>query len=241
MTRLSGLLRRSMVRSLMIVVLMSMCGSAAFGQQIGHAQCCGKSDVILIRGGAGYWPGVNQLADHLGTLGFAPTILYPWENGWAEAAVVDAVQKGRLTGPLTIVGYSSGADSACWLCRRLQAHGLTVGTLVLVEPTIGVQVPSNVSYCLNLYKSQPSTDWIPAFRGVAVQAESPNTQLFNVDVKQHPQYGHLSGVNHFRMASTPEMRSYVGQVLVQRNQPLSQPTMQASQPAKPSAADAVKK
>ncbi len=56
-----------------------------------------------------------------------------------------------------IVGYSSGADYACLLAKRLNNHGIRVETMILVESTLGFAVPENVDYAVNYYESAGST------------------------------------------------------------------------------------
>src|SRR5262249_36983789 len=125
---------------------------------------------------------------------------------------------GELAGPVTIVGWSYGADAACCMSERLNRSGVPVTNLILIEPTIGVTVPANVSYCFNIYESRGWRDKIPAFRGIPVAAENPNTQLVNLDVKAYPELKGLADQNHFTMGVAGEMHRLLGDLLVQRSQ-----------------------
>ena len=188
----------------------------AFAQrQVGHSQCCGRQDVILIRGGAGYWPGAQAMADYLASLGYKPTIIQHWEAGAVADEITLASREGRMAGGVVIVGYSTGADTACVLARRLGENGIRVQTMVLIESTFGFSVPANVDYCVNYYASR-RFDLIPVFRGVAIDVESNATTLYNIDVKQHPEYAYLAERNHFTMCNTPMIQQLTGQIVASR-------------------------
>src|SRR5690349_6945702 len=75
--------------------------------QIGHRVCCGRQDVILIRGGAGYWPGAQDMADHFQRLGYIPTVVFGVEYAVVADEIATAVSEGRIAGGVVIVGYSS--------------------------------------------------------------------------------------------------------------------------------------
>jgi hypothetical protein len=116
---------------------------------------------------------------------------------------------------VSIIGYSSGADAACWMSERLNKAGVPVTNLLLIESTFGIDVPANVEYCFNIYQSRWA-DAVPAFRGIPVSKLNPNTQLSNVNVKYHPELKVLAERNHFTMGVTRSMHSYLGDILAQR-------------------------
>lgn len=215
---------RPQIAVLVTLVWMAL-GSVCWAQR-------GRPEVLLIRGGAGYWPGAQALADDLNQHGFDAKVAVPWTYGGHAAEIAEKFRTGRLNGPVTIVGYSSGADSACLLCGRLQQQGVPVSTLILIESTLGVEVPGNVSYCLNLYESRPRTDWIPAFRGIRVSTQSPHTYMVDWDVATNPQLAWLRSYNHFTLSSSPEARALVRNTLVQRQAQFVQSQASQAPPAK---------
>ncbi|HEY6563605.1 MAG TPA: hypothetical protein VIY86_03870, partial [Pirellulaceae bacterium] len=87
-----------------------------------------------------------------------------------------------------------------------QRDGIVVGHLILIESTLGVPVPGNVNYCLNLYKSDPDRDWIPALRGIAIEQQSPLTQLRNIDVRYDPNWHWLIDTRHLTMPASDRMQ-----------------------------------
>ncbi len=190
---------------------------------IGHSDCCGRQDVILIRGGLGYWPGANAMADEFHALGYAPTIICGWEAGATARKIACAHKKCKMAGDIIIVGYSSGADAACVLAQRLETYGIRVPTMVLIESTLGTPVPGNVDYCINYYASR-KLDMIPMFRGVPVEAESPCTIIDNIDVKCLPEFASQLKRNHFAIGSTTAMRELTtGAVVSRRSGMVSSP------------------
>jgi pimeloyl-ACP methyl ester carboxylesterase len=164
--------------------------------QIGHAGCCGRQDVILIRGGAGYWPGARAMSDHFSELGYKPSLIYGWEFARVADEIAVATSEGRMAGGIVIVGYSSGADIACALASRLGKEGIRVQTMVLIESTFGLSVPANVDYCVNYYASRI---------------------LYNVDVKTCSQYAEMANRSHFTICNSPLLRQVTGQIVESRH------------------------
>jgi hypothetical protein len=203
--------------STLVVALFSICGGseACAEHQIGHAHGCGRPDVILIRGGLGYWPGADAMADEFRCAGYAPTVIHGWEHVAIAKKIVCASRQGRLAGGIVIVGYSSGADAACLLARRLERCGIRVETMVLIESTLGTPVPGNVDYCVNYYASR-ALDAIPMFRGVPVECECPDTILFNIDLKCSPNFANHFKQNHFVIGSTCTIRKMTLDVVLSR-------------------------
>jgi pimeloyl-ACP methyl ester carboxylesterase len=119
-------------------------------------------------------------------------------------------EQGAKTGPLVISGHSWGADDAVRLARRLGKNGVLVDGLVLVDPTTPPKIPANVRLCVNFYRSRPSTDWMPWLRGVAVEAESPSTEIVNYDLRASETHPDLAGeINHFTIEANPEVQEMV--------------------------------
>ena len=62
---------------------------------------------------------------------------------------------GVKTGPLVIVGYSTGAYTACDVANRLAQTGIPIDLLVTIDPppTSNPRVPPNVRHCFNYYET----------------------------------------------------------------------------------------
>ena len=214
-----------------LIVLLATCVQSAHGEhQIGHSRCCGRQDVILIRGGAGYWPGAEDAASYFRQMGYVPTIIQHWQYATTADQIANATRQGRMTGGVILVGYSSGADAACQLASRLKNYGVRVQTMVLIESTFGYPVPSNVDYCVNYYADR-AMDAIPMFRGVPVNRESRHTVVYNINVNKNRNLGFLARRNHFTIANSRGLFQLAGRVMAQRQPPyLRRSTQPAQQP-----------
>lgn len=179
------------------------------------AECCpfGQTPgVYFVRGGLGYWPRVRKFACATRTRGYRTQITRVMQIG----RTARYIKKNHGCAPIIIVGYSSGGDSACLICRRLRRAGIPVDTLILIESTMGVAVPDNVQYCFNIYKSNPRRDWIPFLRGLPVAADGC-TQLINVDVRYTPQFAAFCEYPHLRMATAPDVQQMLVRLIDARH------------------------
>lgn len=128
-----------------------------------------------------------------------------WKALCAEIIRLD--KSGELRRPLVLSGHSLGADKALMLSEELGEHGVEVDYVLLLDATNPGTVPANVKRCHNIYLSHPATDWFPAFRGIAVQADSPETELVNYDVRISTDERLSSGdFNHFNIETDPEVQ-----------------------------------
>ncbi|MBS0201555.1 MAG: hypothetical protein JSS49_01560 [Planctomycetes bacterium] len=191
-------------------------------------------EVILIRGGAGYWPRVTAFTQELSDHGFSSRSIFGAAYALHAPRIANEYHSGQRNGPVTIIGYSSGADYACRLCGSLESRGVPVATLVLIESTLGTDVPANVDLCVNLYESRPATDWIPAFRGIPVQAVGQDTQLINLDTRSNDDLKWMTAYNHFTVASHTDTHVMLRNLLLLRQSQYLQQSQTATVPIPPS-------
>ena len=86
--------------------------------------------------------------------------------------------------PLVLLGHSYGADDMIRVAQYLQTQNITVDLVVLIDPVTPPKVPTNVKRVYCVYKSQPLTDWYPAWRGVAASVVDPaRTPITNIDLR----------------------------------------------------------
>jgi hypothetical protein len=188
--------------SVWIGLLLLLAGSGGCCTPFGSAS---RPNVVVLRGIIGYWPFIEPFESSLCAEGICPTTAFA--EGYHQVAdeIVEGQQSGRWQGPLVIVGYSSGANSAIKLCRDLGGRGVKVDKLVLLETSYDDLVPANVRSCVNIYKSQPATDWIPIFRGIPLCAESAQTELVNRDIHYEP-YAHGFLNHHLTICANPAVQ-----------------------------------
>ncbi|HEY2252606.1 MAG TPA: hypothetical protein VGH74_16145 [Planctomycetaceae bacterium] len=181
------------------VALAMLCAGCYSPGPIGSAS---RPNVIVLRGTAGYFPNLADFEDKLLDEGVCPTVAYPEAYPAIAERLIGGRNRGRLTGPVVIVGYSSGANAAISLSRRLGEKGIDVDKLVLLEATTGERVPGNVVACFNIYKTQPWYDIVPAFGGIPVSKESAATTLVNYNVRDYND-GRFDWENHLTLAANP--------------------------------------
>ncbi len=99
--------------------------------------------------------------------------------------IVDNYRKGAFRdGPLVLLGHSYGADDMIRVAEHLKGDHITVDLLVLIDPVTPPAVPDNVKRVYCVYKSNPLTDWYPAWRGVSASVQNPQvTALTNIDIR----------------------------------------------------------
>lgn len=181
-------------------------GSGCCSMPVGSS--CGPN-VFVLQGTGGYWPCIERFEKSLSDEGICTTVARPEQYPALADDIAQARECGRMRGPIVIVGYSLGAVAAIQLCRHLEDYGIAVDKLVLLESSYDAPLPANVSRCFNIYQSRPKTDWLPAFRGVPVSAESPATQVVNYDLREEEGELCCRG-NHFTICTNP----YVQDVMV---------------------------
>lgn len=186
-----------------------------------------RPNVIVLRGMGGYFPNLAEFEDKLLDEGVCPTVAYPDAYHTIAEKLIGGRNRGRLDGPVVIVGYSAGANAAISLSRQLGERGIDVDKLVLLEATTTENVPGNVVACINIYKTQPWYDVIPAFGGIPVSRESVATTLVNYNVRDYND-GRFDWENHLTLAANPHIQELMlDEVLVAFEPPAEAPTEEA--------------
>jgi pimeloyl-ACP methyl ester carboxylesterase len=190
-----------------LLISAALSEAVCFGdEQAGVAAAASRAArgvVVVIRGLIGYWPGCGTFCQRVRAYDEDVLLYTPLDARWHAATLASRMQSGRWS-HLRIVGYSQGADVAIELARDFQKYGVPVERLILIEATAPKSIPRNVGYCYNVYGKRPSTDWLPAFRGVSVRRESTGTYLTNHNVR--PNDLRLSRLNHFNFASDARLQ-----------------------------------
>ncbi len=187
------------------LVLAIVCAGCYSPGPIGSAS---RPNVIVLRGTAGYFPNLSEFEDKLLDEGVCPTVAHPSAYPAIAERLIGGRNRGRLDGPVVIVGYSAGANAAISLSRQLGERGIEVDKLVLLEATSSEKVPGNVVACFNIYKTQPWYDFIPAFGGFPVARESAATTLVNYNVRDYND-GRYDWENHLTLAANPHIQDLI--------------------------------
>lgn len=117
---------------------------------------------------------------------------------------------GRWSGPLVLVGHSIGADDQIRVAKRLNEWDVPVDLLILIDPTVPGTIPPNVRHCVNIYKSHPGLDTVPAFRGIRVRSASPQRTLTeNINLRETNVEFDTRVINHFNIAKIKGVQDMV--------------------------------
>jgi hypothetical protein len=88
------------------------------------------SNVVVVHSSLGYWPGCNDFVADLHEQGVATSMIRGWDVNYAAQQITAARRSGSQSGPLVLVGYSRGANSAfrtkaspstSWCCWKRQS------------------------------------------------------------------------------------------------------------------------
>jgi pimeloyl-ACP methyl ester carboxylesterase len=129
--------------------------------------------------------GMMQLSDKLNNdVGVTSVSLADMEYMKLQDWLVEQHKEGKLNEPLVLLGHSWGADDMIRVAQKLDEHRIPVDLLVLIDPVTPPAVTPNVKRVYCVYKSQPLTDWYPAWRGVPASVQNPGaTSLTNIDLR----------------------------------------------------------
>jgi hypothetical protein len=159
--------------------------------------------------------GLDDVRDNLNEAGYHASSLPGPEWRSVGDQIIAMERRGELRRPLILGGHSLGADKALYLSEKLKRAGVTVDYVLLLDPTNPPTVTSNVQRCHNIYLSHRLTDWFPAFRGIAVETASRETELINFDVRS-AKSGALSEIdfNHFDIETDPDIQALMTELIL---------------------------
>lgn len=197
--------RRAAVRSIVLITAV-MWGGGCVSSSPSGLPSGAAAQVYILRG---LWDvfsiGLNSLETELLERGIAAEALSgpQWES-IAEAIEKQHVDSARRS-PLVFVGHSYGSDDAIHLARALQAKGITVDLLLLLDSTDPPPIPANVVRCVHYYIPNALGDLAPdQFSGNPVFAAAGNdrTEIVNRIVSEEEFGPGVRGVDHFNLESS---------------------------------------
>jgi pimeloyl-ACP methyl ester carboxylesterase len=192
--------------------ILALAGWCALSGVAGEAHVPGK--VLLVRGVLTVFSlGLDDLADRLRRKGLDVQIV-PASLAFSTAGkIAEDYAAGRTKGPLVIIGHSLGGDLGPALARRFGRQGVPVDLLVMIDSTNPSSIPENVKRCVNLYQSNFSPTWFRIFRGAPTEAKSGQTNLTNIDIRELPEKGQATQLNHFNIEKSPWVHDIVSREL----------------------------
>ena len=171
-----------------------------------------EGHVYCILGWLGIWSrGMDVIAQRVDAeLGVQATSLTNQE--WTKLAsfVETEHEARRWSGPLILVGHSIGADDQVRVAKQLNQEKIPVDLLILIDPTVPPVIPPNVNHCVNIFKSHPGLDAVPAFRGIKVRAADPGRTLVeNINLRTTKVGFDTRVINHFNIAKIKGVQDMV--------------------------------
>lgn len=171
-----------------------------------------EGHVYCILGWLGVWSrGMDVIAQRVDAeLGVQAVSLANQE--WTKLASFVRIEHeaGRWSGPLVLVGHSIGADDQVRVAKRLNQGNIPVDLLILIDPTVPPVIPPNVKHCVNIFKSHPGLDTVPAFRGIKVRAADPTRTLVeNINLRTTKVGFDTRVINHFNIAKIKGVQNMV--------------------------------
>lgn len=209
MSRLTSIKTASLIS--LVCLVLAGCSSAPITDADPDRTSYSRGDVYLLRGLFNIFSlGMDDINESLAAQGFRAGVY----SGTSWRSLAGEIADGQAETPpeslVVISGHSYGADNSIRLARALGERGVAVDALVLVDPTTPPKIPANVRRCVNIYRSQPSTDWMPWLRGVPVEGEDPSTMIINRDLRISDEDAELSDeVNHFNIEDNPAIQQMV--------------------------------
>lgn len=131
---------------------------------------------------------------------------------WKKSAayVETEYAAGRWVGPLVLVGHSKGCDDQIRVAKLLNAKGIPVDLVILLEANFPPLIPPNVKRCVNIFKSKPVLDAVPVFRGAKVRAaDATRTLVENIDLRTTDVGFDTKPINHFNIPTSKAIQDMV--------------------------------
>lgn len=180
-------------------------------------------NAYLLRGWLGIFSsGIDELTRKINQAGVRAHVYQ--DDQWQQLAgrLRQAYRQNAQHEPLVLIGHSYGADDAIRVARMLNRDNIAVDLLITLDPVTPPKIPPNVRRCVNIYQSNGMWDTMPWFRGVAVQADSPQTtQLANYDIRRNRTDLLEDDVDHFNIEKKQKIHAEIVKTVLEACPPRS--------------------
>src|SRR5712692_9246749 len=158
-------LRRLSACCLVALLCLLANGTAPAGRSETHA--------YLLRGIFNVSVGLDALASKLAKRGIAASVYGHLEAASVANQAIQDYRSGKARS-IVLIGHSLGAGAAVSVASGLEAAGVPVALLVLLDPKAVFAVPRNVSRAVNFYI--PGSGW-PAAAGAGFRGGLTNVNV----------------------------------------------------------------
>ncbi len=170
-----------------------------------------QGDVYLVRGFANVFSrGLDRLGVIFNSRGIAAKVIP--HTAWRAAAVkIYGNQKKYGPVPVVLIGHSLGANATIRIAEFLKKRNVKVQYLVTFEPTIRLDVPSNVRVAVNYFLSN-------SIMGESLKREPRSGGSFrNIDMVK------VDGIGHFNIEENTRLQRTVLRNVLRYIQPARRP------------------
>lgn len=165
-----------------------------------------RGRAYLLRGNAAVFSrGFGAMCDRFRRAGLWADDLRCVGDRWVRRHLIEDCKKGRLRGPVVLVGHSCGGRYALFTAQELACHGIPIELVVCIDVAMPFEVASNVRHAVNLYRSQrrlyPARPLRPAPGSAALVA---NLDLDSANSPFEP-----TGLHHLNITASPAVQEWV--------------------------------
>lgn len=162
--------------------------------------------VYLLRGliGEVFSRGLDNLADQLTRRGVAATVhgLSAYDSTADE--IIANFKANPQSGPIVLIGHSSGGDAIITMAEKLNAANVPVGLAFGFDPTpVAGRLPGNVQLFVNLFQKTN-----PIGGGTIKPGADFRGRLINVDLREHTE------IIHITLDKSPTIHEVVANLIV---------------------------
>lgn len=189
--------------------------------------------------------GVDRFARELRSDGLTASVHPTFAGAGVAGRVEREWRSSQSRDPVLLYGYSTGANTAIGVAKRLQRSGIPVDVLFTVDPfpVASLRVPTNVRYCANYYHcflpGVPLLGSRPLSQEQGGRSELTNTDLWRSGLRK-------GFVQHFNMDEQPRIKAEISSRLLEACAPRNMapakspatpqspaPTSMAARPSEP--------
>jgi len=149
-----------------------------------------RGHVYLLRGliGEVFSRGLDELADKLNKRGVPATVHGLFSAGSLADEIIANFKADPTSGPIVLIGHSSGGDAIIGIAERLNAANVPVGLAFGFDPTpIAGRLPNNVELFVNLFQKTNPIGGGTIRAGAGFQG-----RLINLDLREHTEIIHIT-------------------------------------------------
>ena len=159
-----------------------------------------RGRVLILRGAFSVFSlGMDDLGAKIERCGVDVAVVPAFMSSAATGWLIELARRGYVVEPIVLIGHSKGGHLTAECARQLQACGLRVRLIIIVDNPNRTVIPANVERCVNFYH----TNFLGLFHGFPATGDPGHGCILNVDIDQLPDRRLGGYIDHFNMDSSP--------------------------------------